>query len=274
MVRHRQEGQHRRMAVVQTVHSFRIYISRPKRMMPPDTPPLPNDGSGQALPATPPLPVGENGAPSGTTDEKYLTPRENAVLWKIHSWNTGRFLMTVTHQGVATQLCLQRESVCRAIKSLKRKVLLDDDLQATIKDGQHHYWMDAPKRLRRNPKTAAPSSLAETVTKWLQPQRNPFFYFLDAKKLKATLDQYEEMMRDAGYNSADIRNYWETIAFTHCRGDRRYFECFTLMGFPDVFRVVEQDRRRQRSWIPQQPRTAKAEDRRRHPQHPEAIRAA
>jgi hypothetical protein len=220
--------------------SFRMCIPRPKRMMPPENHPSPNDGNGQAKPADSSLPIGGNGTPSGTKAENCLTPRENAVLWKIHSWNTGRFLMTVTHQGIATQLCLHRETVCRVIKQLKNKKLLDDDLQATIKDGQHHYWLEAPKKLRRNPKTAAPSSLADTVTSWYKSRNGQFVYFPDAKKLGSMLNRYEEVMREAGYNSSDLLNYWQTTAYTYCRGNPRYLECFILNGFLTVFQVTEE----------------------------------
>jgi hypothetical protein len=46
-------------------------------------------------------------------------------------------------------------------------------------------------------------------------------------------------MRDAGYNSADIHHYWETVGFNYCRKVGRYLECFMLKGFPMVFQIVE-----------------------------------
>ena len=48
------------------------------------------------------------------------------------------------------------------------------------------------------------------------------------------------MMREEGYNGSDIRHYWETTAFTYCKGERRYFECFILKAFTMVFRVVSE----------------------------------
>jgi predicted transcriptional regulator len=143
---------HRRFA------SFRMLVPRPKKKLPSrDRRP---DAAGQADQVRP---DGEDGAATGTAEAQdrpgCLTPRENAVLWKLHSWNTGRTLMVVTHQGLATQLRLNREAVCRALKELKAKGLVDDDLQATIKDGDGHYWFDAPRKLRRNPKAEASKSL-------------------------------------------------------------------------------------------------------------------
>jgi biotin operon repressor len=215
--------------------SFKMCGARPKRMAtavpPPDR-------------AEEPQPGGADGAATGLdkaqAGQDCLTPRENAVLWKLHSWNTGRMLMTVTHQGVATQLCLNREAVCRAVKELKGKGLLDDDLQVAVKDEHGHLWLDAPKKLRRNPKSEASKSLAELVLGWFKPGGGQLAYFESSAKLSERLDRYEKVMREEGYNAADIRHYWETTGFKFCKGDRRYFECFIMSGFPMTFRAVSE----------------------------------
>ena len=214
--------------------SFRMLVARPKRQLPSrDRRP---DPAGQVRPD------GEDGAATGkaeTQDRRgCLTPRENAVLWKLHSWNVGRTLMVVTHQGLATQLRLNREAVCRALKRLKTMGLVDDDLQATVKDGDRDYWFDAPRKLRRNPKTEASKGVAETVSGWFKPGGGELAYFQDMQRLRERLDGYEKVMREEGYNGADILHYWETAAFAFCKGERRYCECFIMKGFPTVFRAV------------------------------------
>jgi hypothetical protein len=212
--------------------SFQLYLCRPKRMMTsgndtsPEVQPQPGEGNGA-------------GAEESQPRKGYLTPRENAVLWKIHSWNTGRMLMTVTHQGVATQLCLRREAVCRSIKALKAEGLLDDDLQATIKDEHLGYWRDAPDKVRRNPKAEVPQSLRELVLGWF-PAKRQMIFFPDRKSLGERMEQYEQAMRNAGYNSADMVGYWQTTTFQYCKGSARHLECFMQSGFGMVFRVTEE----------------------------------
>jgi biotin operon repressor len=215
---------------------FKMYICRPKRQSPSrDRRPDPAGeirSAGADVPAT------------GTVEAKdrrdRLTPRENAVLWKLHSWNTGRTLMTVTHQGLATQLCLNREAVCRAIKELKALGLVDDDLQAVVKEEDRGLWVDAPKKLRRNPDAKASKSPADVVVGWFKPGGGQLAYFRDFRQLRERLDGYERTLRDQGYNGADVLHYWDTVAFACCKGDRRYFECFVLKGFPTVLRVVSE----------------------------------
>jgi biotin operon repressor len=214
--------------------NFRMLVARPKRQSPsrdrrPD--PAGETRSGGAD-------VSSTGTAEAKDRRDRLTPRENAVLWKLHSWNTGRTLMTVTHQGLATQLCLNREAVCRAIKELKALGLVDDDLQAVVKDEDRHYWLDAPRKLRRNPKAQASKSPAETVLGWFRSNGGELAYFKDFRRLGERLDGYERALRDEGYNGADVLHYWDTVAFAHCKGDRRQFECFVLKGFPTVLRVV------------------------------------
>jgi len=214
--------------------SFRMLVARPKKKLP--------SRDRRPDPAAQAKTGGEEAPATGTAEAKdrrgCLTPRENAVLWKLHSWNVGRTLMVVTHQGLATQLRLNREAVCRALKQLKTKGLVDEDLQATVKDGDGHYWLDAPRKLRRNPKAEASKSPAETVSGWFKPGGGELAYFQDMQRLRETLDGYEAVMREEGYNGADICHYWQTTAFTFCKGDRRYFECFIMKGFPTVFRAV------------------------------------
>ena len=216
--------------------SFKMHVCRPRRMT------VVSDRGQRPDPAGQVQPGGADASATGTVEsqtwQRYLTPRENAVLWKIHSWNTGRVLMTVTHQGLATQLCLNREAVCRAIKRLKTKGLVDDNLQVTVKDEDRDHWLDAPAKLRRNPKAETPKSLAELVIGWFKPNGGQLAYFTSVQNLGERLDRYEEVMREEGYNGADIHHYWQTTAFTFCKGDRRYFECFVLKAFSMVFRIV------------------------------------
>jgi hypothetical protein len=80
--------------------------------------------------------------------------------------------------------------------------------------------------------------VAETVSGWFKPGGGQLAYFRDMQRLRETLDRYEKVMREEGYNGADVLHYWETTAFTFCKGDRRYCECFIMKGFPTVFRAV------------------------------------
>ena len=115
---------------------------------------------------------------------------------------------------------------------------MDEDLQATVKDGDRDYWFNAPRKLRRDPKAEVSKSLRETVSGWFKPGGGQLAYFRDMQRLRETLDRYEKVMREEGYNGADVLHYWETAAFAFCKGDRRYFECLLMKGFLTVFRAV------------------------------------
>jgi hypothetical protein len=171
----------------------------------------------------------------------------SALLSLVWSLKHGSGWLKIRTAGLVTMLFpdLSRPSakrqVNRAAKNLRDKGLLDDQWNVTIQQEHHRYWRDADQLV--NPRSRSDVgyvSLREYVTGSLGNYQCQYF-FENLCHMGRHLDLCEQAMKQAGYNEAQILQYWEEVMCdpAFCNRKCRYVEVFAARGFMEVFKLAE-----------------------------------
>ena len=166
-----------------------------------------------------------------------LSPRASATLWKIHSWNTGPYPMTIKVGGLVTQSLIARRSVIRHIKVLKAKGLLDASLRLTLTEDTKRYWLDRNLPPKKTVKPEVRISLRSLVALWYEG-RHPAIH-QDYDVLNGRLDLFENAMKSYGFDQKQINEFWMAVVTEWLGGNLEHFEAF-LLRFATVLKFAQQ----------------------------------
>lgn len=159
-----------------------------------------------------------------------LTPRESAILCKVHSWQESG--LKINKKGFATQTLIAYRTVTAIFARLKARGLLDDQLRVAITEAQTRYWED-----QHRPKTKPTNSLRDWFAKAWGDIECEYFDSLD--HMCHFLELSEESMLRAGYNRKEIRDYFRFVAVELLDKQPECIEVFLLRVFSRLFAAVE-----------------------------------
>lgn len=167
-----------------------------------------------------------------------LSPRQNAVLWLLRSWQKkGK---VVTRQGMASQLRISRRTVISSVNTLTELGLWNGS--KVVVNGCLHYWQDA-KTKQADGSDERPLRLARYIMRDF-PASYVMRLYPERNDMQNALGRHERRMIDAGFKATDIQEVWDYARETLDRKCPR-LECYTF-HFWKLFEVVEKETRANR----------------------------
>ena len=166
-----------------------------------------------------------------------LTEVQNSILWTIHSFNSAG--QRPHSKSIAKLLRLDCRTVVKHVRQLQERGYLDADL-SVVADPRH--WRDAAKKLPGDPQTMWDDYAEHWVDSRYDLDFKPRFAVCRAQ-FRQSLQDACDSMAEAGYTSAQIRDYWERAVPEACRGDCQLLllEYFVHRLFYKLFPAVERE---------------------------------